>query len=68
MGGGRDGRGETRERGRDGKGETREGGKGEGKGGGKGRREKEGEREAGLVCEQGLLLPGLGGGLVGVGQ
>ena len=25
-------------------------------------------REGGLACEQGLLLPGLGGGLGGVGQ
>ena len=33
--------------------------------GGKGR---EGGREGGLACEQGLLLPGLGGGLGGVGQ
>ena len=30
--------------------------------------EREGEREGGLACEQGLLLPGLGGGLDGVGQ
>ena len=36
---------------------------------GKGREgEREGEREGGLACEQGLLLPGLGGGLGGVGQ
>ena len=34
---------------------------------GKGR-EGWGEREGGLACEQGLLLPGLGGGLGGVGQ
>ena len=33
----------------------------EGKGGGKG-------RGGALACEQGLLLPGLGGGLGGVGQ
>ena len=39
-------------KGRDGRGEGREG---------KG-------REGGLACEQGLLLPGLGGGLGGVGQ
>ena len=30
--------------------------------------EREGVREEGLACEQGLLLPGLGGGLGGVGQ
>ena len=36
---------------------------------GKGREgEREGEREGGLACEQGLLLPGLGGGLGGVGR
>ena len=37
---------------------------------GKGREGKgrEGEREKGLACEQGLLLPGLGGGWGGVGQ
>ena len=38
-------------KGRDGRGEGREG---------KG-------REGGLACEQGLLLPGLGGGMGGVG-
>ena len=41
------------------------GGGREGKGGeGRGR---EG-REGGLACEQGLLLPGLGGGWVGCGR
>ena len=52
MGGGREGKG------REGR---RKGGKG-GKGG-KGR-----EGGGSLACEQGLLLPGLGGGLGGVGQ
>ena len=36
-----------------------------------GERGERGEREGrrgGLACEQGLLLPGLGGGLGGVGQ
>ena len=44
---------------REGKG--REGEGREGKGGGEG-------RGGALACEQGLLLPGLGGGLGGVGQ
>ena len=42
---------------------------------GKGREGREGGREGGrggqgggLACEQGLLLPGLGGGMGGVGQ
>ena len=52
MGRGRKG---GREKGREGEGKGREG-------------EREGEREGGLACEQGLLLPGLGGGLGGVGQ
>ena len=39
-----------------------EGGR-EGKG-----REGRGKGRGGLACEQGLLLPGLGGGLGGVGQ
>ena len=34
----------------------------------RGEREGSGGREGGLACEQGLLLPGLGGGLGGVGQ
>ena len=42
------------------------GGRKEGKGReGKGREE---QREGGLACDQGLLLPGLGGGWGGVGQ
>ena len=43
---------------------------GKGREGGRGERGKRGEREGrgGLACEQGLLLPGLGGGLGGVGQ
>ena len=36
----------------------------EGKGGGRGKREGRG----GLACEQGLVLPGLGGGVGGGGQ
>ena len=44
------------------------GGGREGKGRGKGRGKGEGGREGGLACEQGLLLPGLGGGLGWVGQ
>ena len=45
------------------------GGGREGKGR-EGERGERGEREerGGLACEQGLLLPGLGGGLGGVGQ
>ena len=39
------------------------GGGKEGKG-----REGRGKGRGGLACEQGLLLPGLGGGLGGVGQ
>ena len=35
---------------------------------GKGREGKGKGRGGGLACEQGLLLPGLGGGLGGVGQ
>ena len=39
---------------------------------GKGRegngREGRGKGRGGLACEQGLLLPGLGGGLGGLGQ
>ena len=37
-------------------------------GGGREGKGREGEREGGLACEQGLLLPGLGGGWGGVGQ
>ena len=43
------------------------GGEGEGKGR-EGRGEGTGKGMGGLACEQGLLLPGLGGGLGGVGQ
>ena len=46
-------------RGREGKGREGKGREGRGKGRGKGR--------GGLACEQGLLLPGLGGGWVGLG-
>ena len=42
-------------------GKEREGERGE-------RGEREGMGGGGLACEQGLLLPGLGGGLGGVGQ
>ena len=37
-------------------------------GGGREGKGREGEREGGLACVQGLLLPGLGGGWGGVGQ
>ena len=37
-------------------------------GGGREGKGREGGRERALACEQGLLLPGLGGGLGGVGQ
>ena len=36
-------------------------------GGGREGKGREGEKEEGLACEQGLLLPGLGGGLGWVG-
>ena len=37
-------------------------------GGGREGKGREGEREGGLACEQGLLLPGFGGGWVGWGR
>ena len=37
-------------------------------GGGREGKGREGEKEGGLACEQGLLLPGFGGGWGGVGQ
>ena len=45
------------------------GGGRDGRGKGKGREGKGREgKGGGLACEQGLLLPGLGGGMGGVGQ
>ena len=41
---------------------------GEGEGKGREWKGREGRKGEGLACEQALLLPGLGGGMGGVGQ